>query len=313
MTTPPPAPKGVRGIDSLALLEVGITFVLGLVLFLAKAHDLAEITWVVGGFLVLHRAIMVKSLHDQIGVYKTNIDDRLNQYAGLAEIVDINTGKRQDELRELIDLFFRITEPDFSLVRSKIVGEAKAELSMLANQKRSNSLVTGEYYNWLLPMIQSAPPGSHIWAVSMLLDCEFDDSPEERSWLQYHLKAIARGVIVNRIFVAPVAEIAGLRNVSAIAAQVEAAGDQAIRVVAKERLHRLDPDLLHRLGDGLIAFDSRVVLVDEHSETGTARGWVSMSQEEIRRRRADFDSLTALSAPLQIAPTTSLGGQGHTV
>jgi hypothetical protein len=245
---------------------------------------------------------MVKSLRDQIGIYKNNIDDRLNQYAGLAEIVDINTGKRQDELRELIDLFFRITEPDFSLVRSKIVGEAKAELSMLANQKRSDSLVTGEYYNWLLPMIRSAPPGSHIWAVSMLLDCEFDDSPEERRWLQYHLEAIARGVIVNRIFVVPLAEIAGLPSVPAIAEQVQAAGDQMIRFVAKERLQRLDPGLLHRLGDGLIAFDSRVVLVDEHSETGTARGWVSMSQEEIRRRRADFDSLTALSAPLSLQP-----------
>jgi len=288
------------GLDGVAIYEALLTLALGAGLSFVSQPWLGAITWIVGGLLVLNRATLLKGFRDLVNEYRTYVDGRLSQYDGLAEIVDINFGQRQQALREFNDLFFRITEGDFDPLRQKIVGEAAAELAMLADQKRSNSLVTGEYYNWLLPGVRSAERGSNIWAVSMLLDCEFDDSPEEIEWLKVHLQAIERGVIVDRVFVVAEAERENFPWIPAVRAQIGAAGGTHIRYVVKERLRRLDPDLLSRLSDGFIAFDRRVIMIDEHSENGTARGYVSKSATLIRRCRDDFETLLAYSSPCDI-------------
>ena len=153
-------------------------------------------------------------------------------------------------------------------------------------------LATGDYYNWLLPILESAASGSHIWAISMMLDAEWDDSPAEQTFLRLNIEAAKRGVFVERIFVVSRSDIPKLSSNLAIKTQLDNA-DKFLRplLVEREYLETHDPQLLKQVGDGLIAFDARVALIDASSPQGSIRGYVTMNQAEISRLRRMYDNL----------------------
>jgi len=61
-------------------------------------------------------------------------------------------------------------------------------------------------------------------------------------------------------------------------------------LVFKESLAKSDPQLLKEVGDGFIAFDERVALVDMSTPDGM-RGYVTMNTGEIHRLKRIFEQL----------------------
>jgi hypothetical protein len=131
-----------------------------------------------------------------------------------------------------------------------------------------------------------------------MLQIEWDESPAERTFIRDNLDAAARGVFVERIFVVPRSEIPKLSSNQAIKAQLDGAGKFLNpMVVEREYLEGHDPQLLKQLGDGLLAVDMRVVLIDVLSPEGI-RGYVTMNQPEIARLRRMFENLRVHARPM---------------
>jgi hypothetical protein len=197
------------------------------------------------------------------------------------------------ELNAVNQVYTRISEPEFQAVKNNIVREASDSLLKLANDKTSGPLSSGEYYAWLLQIIDSAQPNSAIWALSLMLEYEWDDSPVERRFMQASINAAKRGVHVERIFVMK-------RDLLA-----KALANPAIKVQSLEEepkkfsglfvdyhyIETHDPGLISRLGLGFIAFDRRVALIDLATPDGQVRGRVTMNAAEISRLATLYEQL----------------------
>lgn len=288
--------------------EVATTAIIGLALLVLKEKQLGEITWIIGFFQILARYTLARSVKDDLKELREHVDTELETVRGLSKVVDTSRAARTDKLREICDLYFQVTETEFTHVKDQVLEQTRIKLERLAHQRRSGTLVTGEYYNWLLPILRATESGSEIWAVSMMLDCEWDDSPEEREFLALNLNAVERGVRLTRVFVIHENDFDRVRALEPVDRQAKAGQFGNIRYVYRERLQRLDPQLLRNLGDGLIALDDRVALIDEHSQDGTARGYVTMNSAEIGLWRNDFENLLAYSDKLEPLPKMIVPG-----
>ena len=198
-------------------------------------------------------------------------------------------------LREAVDHFYHITEPELQWHRNEAVEGLDRSLEMLYQQKRSRTMFQAEYYGWLLPRISQAPAGSEIWAISMMMACEWDESPEEVKFLKANLDAAQRGVNVVRLFICTAGIWAQAKSSSKPIQRQIAAGDNLhVYFGDVNAIKQRDDAILSSLGEGLIAFDRRVLLIDEHSGDGKARGYISINPNQIARMRQHFDSLRNL-------------------
>lgn len=278
--------------------EALVTIGLGLVLLNNDQNDLANMVWIVGGLLLVNQVVTTIQLSSESAPLRTTVHTELQPVRKLAEAMDLSRECSVEDLRSLHALYLSITEPDFYAVKQSAVDEAQTKLRRLANDKRSETIATGAYYNWLLPMIDGAPKGSTMWAVSLMMDCEWDDSPYEKRFLEANLRAAQRGVNVTRIFIVPGGQIDHLAASMPVASQMDPDSGIEVLLVEHEWLDRREPGLLARAGDGIIAFDDRVVLVDEHSLDGTARGYVTANPVDIKAWRKVFEELRQHAEPM---------------
>ena len=67
-----------------------------------------------------------------------------------------------------------------------------------------------------------------------------------------------------------------------------------------EAIEKRDAEILNVVGDGLIAFDRDVILIDEHSEDGTARGHVVLASGTIAKKRLAFERIRNMCTRQQL-------------
>lgn len=279
-------PEGTR----LPWLETVLTAGVGLLLYFPLENpDLGTITWSVGAL------ITVAQLKSESATGK-----QLAPVRRLAESMDLTQSTDVEQLRNLYQTYLKITEPEFAPLKSGVIQEAAEALAVLANDKISKPLSSGEYYSWLLPMVDSARPGAEIHALSLMMAAEWDDSPSERRFIEASKKAAARGVRVSRIFVTQEATMrASLAN-EAIKLHLSDEQPENIRgyFVDIDWLTSNDPNLRARLGEGFISFDERVALIDLFSPTGQARGQVNMNPSDLARLTTLYSQLEVHSVEL---------------
>jgi hypothetical protein len=196
-----------------------------------------------------------------------------------------------DLIGEMVSTYDRITEPEFAQIKDWVIREATRKLQELADAKTSGALATSQFYRWLLPAIAGAQRGTEVWAVSMLPDCEYDGSPEENTFLAENIEAARRGVSIRRGFVIPEAATAWRTNSGIVAHYKHRSETFRARLAHRDDLVRDDPGLLEVIGDGLIAFDNRVVQKDIVAPDGTIGGRVTMNAKEIAGLRDAFERL----------------------
>ncbi|MFO0936225.1 MAG: hypothetical protein U0798_06895 [Gemmataceae bacterium] len=174
----------------------------------------------------------------------------------------------------------------------------------MAQEKKSDPLTTGDYYTWLLRILEDLKPGSSIWAISMMLECEWDGSVAEERFLELNIQAAKSGVHVKRIFIVKAAQKTNFANNPGVVAHLQNYDLKFLNamVIEYETLAKLDPNLLKKVGDGFLAFDERVALIDEVAPEGGLRGSVVMMPSEILQLKRIFDSLNihCVSLPVYI-------------
>ena len=228
----------------------------------------------------------------------------------LTEIIDLSADCDIAQLREVIDAYLRIPEPEFLRVKAGILSSTRDELLRLANEKSSGDLSSGPYYRWLLPMLEDAAPGSTIRALSLMMTCEWDDSPSERQFIELNKAAARRGVRVERIFVMPRGQLVqALRNPAVRWHLMEEDPPNLLGyVVDFDWLARNDKPLAAKLGDGFIDFhgaERRVALVDLHSVDGSIRGAVTMLPAQLAKLREIHDTLLVHAEELSLQLLTA--------
>jgi hypothetical protein len=257
-------------------VELAATAALGAGGFAIKP-ELGFVTWAVGILLG------VNQMRSDVKTEKSF--ERLNR---LAETLDISSGTSIEQLKLLIDAYSRIPEPEFQTVKEAIVTGARDELLRLATEKSSGELSTGAYYRWLLPMIDNAPVGSTIKALSLMLQCEWDESQAEESFIAANQGAATRGVTISRVFVMPRALLREACENPAVRSHLREEEPANLRgyFVDLDWLRQHDEPLADKLGDGFIAFDPQeVALIDLHSVNGSIRGFVTKLPAELAKIR----------------------------
>lgn len=281
--------------DKVFWAEVVSVAGLGALLFFAlKLTDIGQVTWIVGALLVYHRYVLVAGTRVSIAPLRRDIEQLERKTDSLAAHVDLNISSTEStRLREAVDTYFRIVEPELEWHKNEAVQDLRSNLQTMSQQKRSRTMYRAEYYDWLLPRIEATQPNSQIWAVSRMMNCEWDDSPEEESFLKANLDAASRGVQVTRIFLC---ELGVWNDAKEQLAPVQEQLRHSIKVYFGDvsSIRNRDAGILPAIGDGLIAFDKRVLLIDEHSEDGSARGYISVNQNEIDRMWQAFCNLRTL-------------------
>lgn len=271
-------------------IEAALSITLGFVLLALGKRQVAELTWIVGVALSFSRY-----------AYERKLQEEMRRVHRLAEVVDLQQQVPSGQFQSIVTKYLEITEPEFRSIKDAYIGECVEKLSNLAQLRTSGELSTGDYFNWLFPVMQGVTKGSNVWAVSMMLDIEWEESATEDTFLELNLAAAEKEAVVERIFVVRQDEVSTLLSNPYIKGQFDAAGDFLVPlVVEREFLERHDPTLLTRLGDGLIGVDRRVVLVDISSPEGY-RGYVVMEYGEIRRLRKLYDNLRVYARPMREA------------
>ena len=287
MTTRTPPGVWQKEIDVSAFSETFIGFGVAVVLFLLGIEELAGVSVILGPALSGSRYLIMRQMREQ-----------LEQVQSLAQIMDLRRGVATPELREMNDAFIEITEDDFRSVKDAILSDTTTRLRRLAREKQSDELGAGAYYQWLLPIFEHLPRGSEVWAVSMMMDCEWTELPEEERFLDLNVAAAEAGSVVERVFVLPRDLLSEALANRAVQTQVAKASANLRPYIAfREDLMKSDPHLVEKLGSGFIAFDRRVVLVDRHDPDGV-RGYVTMSRPDVTRFRRIFEELRNLARPL---------------
>lgn len=272
-------------------LELILGLGLGLVLYLPlNRTDLGEVAWVVAAIVSVGRLGHAIDIRQRLAPMQ-----QLVSALGLREESD-------GELRGLIHLHDKIAAPELQLVRDDILRKTSSALKPLAYDMTSEPLPPSSYYEWLSRMLTAAQKGDAIRAVSTMLESEWDDSPPEARFLRENIAAAKRGVDVERLFVVPEARVSEFRKreVARIHSQARLSRLRGI-VVTVEALQLVDHDLLHRLGEGFIAFGMTAALIDVTVPPDQARGRVTVNLARIADLVRSFEQAKIHSTPLSEA------------
>jgi hypothetical protein len=160
-----------------------------------------------------------------------------------------------------------------------------------------SSLRTVEYYQRLFMSLAVAR--TRICAISLMGDPEWTDSALERRFLELTLEAAHRGVEIYRVFVMSEQTLQqSIGSVPALRAHCRGEGPSSLRgfVIPPETINTTG------LGDGFIAFDDDVVVVDAF-ENGHARGKISKNSSDVARLLALHQYLRERSEELTVGMT----------
>jgi hypothetical protein len=285
-------------LSSVPRFEAIASLLIGGVVAIFVSPGFGAVIWAVGAVITLSEA-----RHD------ARLDERFQKVDRLAEVFDLSESCEVDELGSLISNYLAIPEPELARVKNSVIATARDDLSRLATEKSSGELPSGEYYSWLLPMLGKARQGAVIRALSMMMDCEWDDSEPERRFIQENIDAAERGVVVERVFVSTSAVmLQAIEKMPAVRPQLAFQQPSNLKgfFVDHSYLERSDAGLLKKLGDGFIDIDGRVALVDLHSIDGSARGEVTMRQAELSKLRDIHDQLLVHARVLNESLITDL-------
>lgn len=276
-------------IEAIASAAVALFFY-----FILKNHEAAEIFAITGAILTIGRIGYSELVERSL----SSIRDPLNR---IGAFFDVSQSADYGVFRDTLHVYARITEDEFRRVKDGIVEEARQKLLYLANEKRSEVLATTRYYEWLLPMLGKTSNGQKVYALSMMRDAEWDDSVPEREFIKLMKEAAARGVEIKRVFVMNKGLLEDVLKNEAISSHQPQEQPIDLRgyYVEVDELKKADAQLFEQLGDGFIVFDDRVALVDMFSESGAARGYVTMNGAGIAHLKDVFNRLMILARELK--------------
>ena len=165
------------------------------------------------------------------------------------------------------------------------------------SQSKTEDLDSGKFYKILDKHFNETKEGSKIWAISTMMDNEWNDSPAERKFIQSNFDAVNRGVKLERIFIFDKRKANDYKKNLYIRRYLSSNKIVTLFVDIGE-LKNSYPELLKIIKDGWIGIDGKVLLVDLPSD-GTSRGYVTFNKLEIKKAKECFNSLKKISCALK--------------
>lgn len=268
-----------------------------------ETKTLGEMVLVFGGMLLVHRSFFFADISLLV---KERIDEAQSKILALhaplekvQQVIDLSERSNVQSLRVLQGEYLGLTEERLARERQRIIDDAVSSLKSLSNSRRTPILEEPDFYDWLYSEFDQAQAGSKIQIVSMDEDLEWNDTPQEMEYFRKNVAAAKRGVSVERVFVFTDERLVQAANNKFIFAH-RTGNDAKLtgRRVNKEEFARKAPTAMHDAGQGFIIFDDRLAIVDVFSADGKARGYVTLSETDLRLYRETFKRFKSLSAPL---------------
>lgn len=232
----------------------------------------------------------------------------LEPVSKLTEIIDLQAKSNIASIDGLLQRYLSVTEDEFRPVKEQIIAEAAEQLRRLAIEKRSATLQTTDYYEWLFKQFDSLRSGEYVHAVSLSSDTEWNDSQVEKNFLAKNIEVAARGAFVHRIFIIEEARLARFMQQPPIAAHTRDAGTGLYGYfVSRTYLERTDTKVLAEIGEGFIDFNGHVALEDRFDVNGQARGEVTMLRSDLDKMLRIYQRLLNMAVPLSLDLVKSTG------
>lgn len=252
--------------------------------------------------LALQRVAIERRVLEETQNVREELNRETKPIRALSQYVDLTQVANYEPLSDLASRYASITEIEFAPVKKQLVEEAIDKLRRLASDKRSPTLRTGDYYNWLFTQFGQLKPKDYVHAVSLSSDEEWNDSALERNFLEANIDAGRRGVDVIRIFIIPDDRITNFVKLEPINHHtVESDTPLKGYRVRQEELQKYDPKLLKAINQGFIDFNGRVGLEDKFDQEGEVRGEVTMLPQDLKRMNDIFTKLMTMAKPLSIS------------
>jgi hypothetical protein len=261
--------------------------------------QLALTVAIIGVMLALLRSAMQLSMNEA-----------LQPVRKLSEIVDLQAEANIAGIQSLLQRYLSVTEVEFRSVKEQIVNDAAEELRRLAVEKRSATLQTADYYDWIFRQFEALRPGDYVHAVSLSTDTEWNDSQVEKKFLAKNLEAAENGVEISRIFIVEEERLSRFLALPPIKAHtVEARTGLNGYYISRRSLEKFDRHYLEEVGEGILDFNGHVGLEDLFDPDGRARGQVTMLRSDLDKMLRVYERLLNLAEPLSetLAGSAQLG------
>lgn len=167
-------------------------------------------------------------------------------------------------------------------------------------QSKTEDLSNGKYYKILEKFFNEAKPGTHIWAISVMLPVEWSEDPLEIKFRQQNADAINRGVKMDRIFVFDKKDTENYRGNPFLEMCLAEEGKSEATFVDRAIVEKESKELLTILGDGFIGMDEYVLLVDI-PPFDDVRGYATFNKKEIAKAKRCFNEIKKYGIPLKDA------------
>lgn len=239
-----------------------------------------------------------------LSIQRLNLDEsRQREQARIdkvAEYLDVQQDASYNSIRALGERFGSITEAEFTPVKDQIVADAQEQLRRLAIEKRSATLQTTHYYDWLFKQFERSNKNEYMHAVSLSSDEEWNDSQLEQNFLKANVQAAGRGVEVCRIFIVADDRVAQFMKLPPIQKHSKSSGSGLVGyLVSRNELEKYDPQVLRSVGQGFVDFNGKVGLEDIFDPQGAARGQVTMLPEDLERMLSIYNRLLNMAKVIE--------------
>ncbi|MEP0961317.1 MAG: hypothetical protein ABJQ70_03525 [Roseobacter sp.] len=287
-------------------LEAVVFGLLGAGLYkFSSIENLGLIFWSLGLIFVIHRVVSTietkKLFSDRMDVLDENLGAETLKIDAIASIVDLSQQRLHEKVRHLNSDYLAITEPKLRSYKEKILDEAISRLSNLQHRRKTPILQELEFYNWLKKEFMEAGSDTVFEIVSMDEDLEWQDTPEEKEFLEANLAAARNGATINRIFVFEQDRMASAKeNVGIFHHRVNARKGLNGFVVDSTSIRQKAPTAVEQAGQGFIIVNRQRVIVDRF-EDGEARGFVTFEPSEVASYIEAYELISTAKSPLDFS------------
>ncbi|MGA4604204.1 hypothetical protein [Pseudoalteromonas maricaloris] len=281
-----------------AIIEAVLAFGIGLYLYRnPELKALGEVVLVLGFLFIFNR---VSTLIQVEGIIEKKTED-LKVLGKLKEVLDFSSTCKIELIQEVYNLYISISDPRLNKTKDSMLREVIQKLQALSLNKRTPTLEQPDFYKWLYDEFDSLKKGDFVGAVSMDAELEWDESEEEIRYFEKNINAVARGAIVERVFVKERNKLPEAKSNKYIAAHAlgNSYGLDGY-FVDLDRFKKSAQTAFQDAGQGFILINRKMVIVDQFSDDGAARGYVSFDPIEIQKYIDTYEKLKSLSGNLKL-------------
>jgi len=163
-------------------------------------------------------------------------------------------------------------------------------------EKRTEDLETGKFYKAINNCFKKLNKESYLWCVSIMLEDEWTDSPQEMKFRLINLEIANRGANVEGIFIFSNDKIKQFKNNKTLKIYMQS--NIKTLFVDLDELKEKNPQLLEIIGSGWDGINKELLIADL-PKTSKLRGNISKNTKEVMKAYNCFQELKKYAKDLK--------------